>query len=52
MKRFGQIIGVDPERIDEYAEHHNNIWPEIVQALRVAEISNYSIFFHDDLMFA
>lgn len=52
MKWFGQIVGVDPDRIGEYAKHHDEIWPEIVDALRVADIRNYSIFFQDDLLFA
>ncbi len=52
MQRFGQIIGVDPDRIDEYAAHHDNIWPEIVDALNEAGITNYSIYFHGEHLFA
>ena len=52
MKRFGQVIGVDPDRIDTYIEHHDHIWPEITDALRIAGIRNYSIFQHGDQLFA
>lgn len=52
MRRFGQIIGVDPERIEEYAAYHADIWPEIALALDAADIRNYSIFFHGEHLFA
>lgn len=52
MRRFGQIIGVDPERIEEYTAHHTNIWPEIVDALNTAGITNYSIYFYGEHLFA
>jgi len=45
MRRLGQVIGVDPKRIEEYADLHANIWPEIADALDTAQIRNYSIFF-------
>lgn len=52
MRRFGQIIGVDPERIEEYVDYHANIWPEIADALDRAQIRNYSIFFSGEHLFA
>ncbi|MGA9278709.1 L-rhamnose mutarotase [Ilumatobacter sp.] len=52
MRRFGQIIGIDPDRVDEYTAHHDAIWPEIAGALTEAEIGNYSIFFHGEHLFA
>lgn len=52
MRRFGQIIGVDPDRIEEYSEYHNNIWPEIAEALEAAQIRNYSIYFFGEHLFA
>ena len=51
MKRFGQVIGIDADRIDEYIELHDNIWPEITEALKAASISNYSIFHIGDQLF-
>jgi L-rhamnose mutarotase len=52
VKRFGQVIGIDPSRIDEYERHHRNLWPEIGAALDAAGIRNYSIFVHGDQLFA
>ena len=51
MRRFGQVIHIDPHRIDEYADWHADIWPEISQAIVEAGIRNYSIYSHEDLLF-
>jgi len=51
MRRFGQIIGINANRIDEYISLHTSIWPEITLALAAAEIHNYSIFHRGDLLF-
>lgn len=52
MKRFGQLIGLRPERLEEYKRYHAAVWPEILGALRKAEIRNYSIFHFDGKLFA
>jgi L-rhamnose mutarotase len=52
MRRYGQWIGIDPARLDEYKRYHARIWPEIAQAIREAGIRNYSIFHHGDRLFA
>jgi L-rhamnose mutarotase len=44
MKRFGQLLGLRPERLEEYRRHHAAIWPEIASAIARAGIRNYSIF--------
>jgi L-rhamnose mutarotase len=44
MRRFGQVLGLRPERLDEYRRHHAHVWPEIREALQRAGIRNYSIF--------
>ena len=44
MRRFGQVLGLRPEKVDEYKRHHAGIWPEISAAIREAGIRNYSIF--------
>ena len=44
MKRVGMVIGIDPNRINEYKKLHKNVWGDILQSLSDANISNYSIF--------
>ena len=51
MRRFGQVIGIDPSSIVEYRRHHEKIWPQIESAIREAGIRNYSIFLDGDQLF-
>jgi len=44
MERMGMVIGIRPEKIDEYKELHANVWPEILSKISECNISNYSIF--------
>ena len=43
-QRTGFVLYVRPDRIDEYIEAHENVWPEMLDALRSAGIRNYTIF--------
>jgi len=52
MKRFGQIIGVDPQRFDEYKKYHAEAWPEVVDMIKACNITNYSIFHKDGILYA
>jgi L-rhamnose mutarotase len=52
MKRFGQVIGVKAETFAEYVEYHAAVWPEILGMITECNISNYSIFHKDGLLFA
>lgn len=52
MKRFGQIIGVKPEKLADYKYHHANIWPEINAMIKECNIQNYSIYNFGDLLFS
>lgn len=51
MRRFGQVLGLRPEKLDEYRRLHARIWPEIASAIRAAGIRNYSIYHHDGKLF-
>jgi len=52
MKRFGQLIGVKADRLEEYKKYHADVWPEILDMIRQCNIRNYSIFYKDSLLFA
>jgi len=43
MKRYASIIGLRPERLDEYKRLHAAVWPEILGMIRDCNIRNYSI---------
>jgi L-rhamnose mutarotase len=52
IRRFGQVIGVKPDRIEDYKKIHAEAWPEILKMIRDCNIRNYSIFLQDNLLFA
>src|SRR5947208_17124727 len=51
MKRYGMVIGVRPEKLEEYKRLHAAVWPEIIRLLEEAQVKNYSIFQKDELLF-
>ncbi|MBN2167485.1 MAG: L-rhamnose mutarotase [Marinilabiliaceae bacterium] len=52
MKRFGQTIKLKPECASEYIKHHKLVWPAVLRKIKECNISNYSIFFKDNNLFA
>lgn len=42
--RLGQLMHVYPDQYAEYEKRHNNLFPEMRQALKAAGAHNYSIF--------
>jgi L-rhamnose mutarotase len=48
MKRVGFQFKVRPDRLAEYKQHHRNVWPEMLQALREAGWHNYTLFLRAD----
>lgn len=50
MRRYCFCLQVRPDRLDEYAERHRKVWPEMLDALRETGWHNYSLFLRDDGM--
>jgi L-rhamnose mutarotase len=48
MKRIGFQFKVRQDSLAEYKEHHNHVWPEMLDALREAGWHNYSLFMRSD----
>jgi L-rhamnose mutarotase len=44
MKRYGWVISLRPERIEEYRRLHANVWPGVLQMIKACNIQNYSIY--------
>lgn len=51
MQRFATIIRIRPEKIEEYRRLHADAWPDVLAALRRANVRNYSIYLRDGLLF-
>ncbi len=50
VKRICFVLQVKRERLEEYKARHNDVWPEMRQALTAAGWHNYSLFLRDDGM--
>ena len=48
MKRVGFLLKVKADKIEEYKERHENVWPEMKEALRRNGWHNYTLFIRDD----
>lgn len=44
MQRYGSVIGLKPEKAEEYIKLHADTWPEILKTIKNANIRNYSIY--------
>ena len=44
MQRIAFRLRVRPDRLAEYREIHQDVWPELLADLRAAGYRNYSIF--------
>jgi L-rhamnose mutarotase len=51
MAQYAWVLEVRPGYEEEYKRRHDEIWPEMVEALRYAGIRNYSIFRHGLTLF-
>ena len=47
MKRMGMVIGIKPEKIEEYKRLHADTWPEVLETISRANIRNYTIFLRE-----
>jgi L-rhamnose mutarotase len=48
MQRVCFQLQVKPDRLEEYVERHQPIWPEMLQALAATGWHNYSLFLRED----
>jgi L-rhamnose mutarotase len=44
VKRYGMVIGIKKEKIDEYKKLHANVWSDVLSKIKKCNISNYSIY--------
>ena len=46
IQRFGTVIELKADKVEEYKELHANTWPGVLKQLKESNIQNYSIFLH------
>ncbi len=52
VRRFGQVLGIASEHIEEYERLHRAVWPTVLATIHACNIRNYSIFRSEHLLFA
>ena len=52
MRRFGQIIKVKPECLEEYKRYHADPLPGVNEMIKACHLKNYSIYVRGDIMFS
>lgn len=44
MKRYGMVIGLNADKVDEYKKLHSAAWPDVLKMIKQCHIQNYSIY--------
>jgi L-rhamnose mutarotase len=52
MQRVASVIRLRPEKETEYRKLHEDVWPSVLATLRAANVTNYSVFLRDGLLFS
>lgn len=52
MQRYGSVIKVKPERLEEYKRLHVKVWPNVLKMIKQCNIQNYSIYYKDSFLFS
>lgn len=47
MKRYGSVIALKADKIDEYKRLHADVWATVLARISECNISNYSIFLRE-----
>jgi L-rhamnose mutarotase len=52
MKRVAQVISLPSEGIEEYERLHEEVWPTVLERIKLSNITNYSIYRYENLLIA
>ncbi len=44
VKRFGSVVGLNPEKEKYYRELHANVWPSVLERIKKSNMRNFSIY--------
>ena len=44
MQRYGMVIGLKAEKLEEYKRLHAAVWPDVLKMIKACNIRNYSIY--------
>lgn len=52
VKRIASVIGLPAQHVAEYERLHAEVWTSVHAQLSASNITNYSIYRHEELLFA
>ncbi|MGA8940448.1 MAG: L-rhamnose mutarotase [Acidobacteriaceae bacterium] len=52
MRRVAKIIQLNPQDEAAYIRYHQQVWPAVLATIAACNISNYSIFLRNGLLFS
>jgi L-rhamnose mutarotase len=52
MQRFGSVIKIKSDKLEEYKRLHANAWPGVLEMIKKCNIQNYSIYYKDGYLFS
>ncbi|WP_254055767.1 L-rhamnose mutarotase [Ruegeria sp. EL01] len=44
---MGMMIGIKPEKVEDYKRLHADAWPDVLDQIRMSNIRNYTIFLRE-----
>jgi L-rhamnose mutarotase len=47
MQRMGMMIGLRPEKVEEYKKLHAAVWSDVLARITASNIRNYTIFLRE-----
>ena len=50
MIRIASVLGLPAENVAEYERLHESVWRAVLERLTLSNVTNYSIFRHDELL--
>ena len=51
-ERYGSLIRVEEDRLEEYKRLHAKVWPDVLRMIKECHIANYSIYYKDGFLFS
>jgi len=52
VQRYGMMLRVKLEKLEEYKRLHAGVWPEVLRKIAACNIRNYSIYHKDGFLFS
>lgn len=52
VQRYGMVLRIRPDKIEEYKRYHADIWSGVASIIRECNIQKYSIYLKDDFLFS